>query len=69
MRELAAEYKGRVVVTKINVDEHPEIAKRFGVRALPTTIIFHNGSVVGKLEGNQPKQVFVKKLDWLLLGS
>ncbi len=43
-------------VCKINVDEQPELAARFGIMSIPTLLIFNNGSVVGKSVGVRPKQ-------------
>jgi len=55
VEELAAQYAGRVVVGKLNVDENPEIAARFMVAAIPTLILFKNGSEVERLIGAMPK--------------
>lgn len=54
IRELAEEYSGRVKVCKLNVDEYPETANRFGVASLPTVLLFENGEVVGTSIGLRP---------------
>ena len=55
---LATEYEGKVKVGKLNVDENPETAAKFGIRSIPTILFMKNGEVVDKLVGAQPKQVF-----------
>ena len=50
---VAEEYSGRAKVLKLNVDESPEIAGRYGVQSIPTLIIFKGGQKVGELVGGQ----------------
>jgi thioredoxin 1 len=50
---VAQEYSGRAKVLKLNVDEAPEIAGRYGVQSIPTLIIFKGGQKVGELVGGQ----------------
>jgi thioredoxin 1 len=52
---LANEYKGQVKVAKLNVDEQPNTAGNWGVRALPTILLFKNGQVVDQVVGAVPK--------------
>ncbi|MDQ5984465.1 MAG: Thioredoxin 1 [Syntrophus sp. SKADARSKE-3] len=64
VEELAGEYKDRAVVAKINIDDNPLTASKYGVRSIPTMILFKNGSVVDTLIGLVPKeklQEFIKK--------
>lgn len=58
IEELAKDYDGKVKVGKLNVDENPETAAKFGIRSIPTILFMKNGEVVDKLVGAQPKQVF-----------
>jgi len=54
--ELANEFKGKVQFAKLNVDEAREIPAKFGIRGIPTLILFQNGKKVTELVGNQPKE-------------
>lgn len=62
VEELAGDYEGKAVVAKINVDENPQITARFGVRNIPTLLVFKNGQVVDKQVGAVPKSVLSQKL-------
>jgi thioredoxin 1 len=61
--ELAESYQGRVKVAKLNTDEAPDIAGRFGIRSIPTMLFFKNGEMVQQLVGAYPKSKIVEKLD------
>jgi len=52
---VAAEFAGRLRVGKVNVDEHPDVAERYGVRSIPTLLIFKGGQVVEQRVGALPK--------------
>lgn len=54
LKELAAEWKGRVTVIKIDTERKPELASRFGVSALPTLILFKGGKEAHRLSGAAP---------------
>lgn len=54
--KLAEEYAGRVTVGKVNVDEEPELANRFGVSGIPTVLLFRDGQVVDSSVGFRPKR-------------
>lgn len=55
IEELAASYAGKVRVCKVNVDENPATPGKYGVRGIPTLILFKNGKVVDQLVGAVPK--------------
>jgi len=55
MRELAAEYQGRLVVGAVNVDDAPELAARYGITGMPTLVFFQDGREIGRLRGAAPK--------------
>jgi thioredoxin 1 len=54
--DLASEYDGKVKVAKLNVDEHQGAALEYGVRAIPTLLIFKNGQVVEQVVGLKSKR-------------
>ena len=54
--ELAEEYEGKAKVCKINVDEEPELARKFRVRSIPTLLVFKNGELAGSTMGYQSKE-------------
>jgi len=62
VEELATDYEGKAVVAKLNVDENPQITARFGVRSIPTLLVFKNGEIVDKQVGAVPKSVLASKL-------
>jgi thioredoxin 1 len=66
VEELAKEYAGRVVVAKMNTDEHQEWPRRFGIRGIPTLIFFRGGVEVDRIIGAQPKKNIQAKLDAML---
>ena len=53
--EFAEENEGKVKVGKVNVDEQPDLAGRYGVMSIPTAILFKNGEIVSTMVGVQPK--------------
>jgi len=55
IKEIAAEYKGKVMVGKLNVDQHPGIAARYGIRSIPSILLFKDGQVSDQLVGAIPK--------------
>ncbi len=60
--QLAREFAGRAVVAKLNVDENPQTAGRFGIMSIPTLLIFRNGRVVDQIVGAQPIEVLRQRL-------
>ncbi|WP_134699960.1 thioredoxin [Ammoniphilus sp. YIM 78166] len=63
LEELDAEIGDKIKITKINVDENPETAGRFGVMSIPTLLVMKNGSVVDKVVGFQPKDALLGTLN------
>jgi thioredoxin len=66
IEEIATEYEGRVVVGKVDVDSNQEYAAKYGVRNIPTILVFQNGEVVGRQVGVAPKNTYTEALDSLL---
>ncbi len=54
--ELAKEYAGKVLFLKVNTDQNPKLAARFGITAIPTLLFFKNGRVVDRAVGALPKK-------------
>lgn len=61
--ELAGEYQGKAKIGKLNVDENQAVAGRFGIRSIPTLLVFKNGQVVDQIIGAQPKSKLVDVLN------
>ena len=61
--ELAADFEGRALVGKVDVDTQNEIAAQFGIRNIPTLLIFKNGEVVDKQVGVAAKSILADKLE------
>ena len=64
--QLSSELAGRVKVAKLNIDENPGVANRFGVRSIPTLLVLKGGREVDRLVGVQPKQEIVRRLERVL---
>lgn len=64
--QISSEMVGRVKVAKLNIDENPRTAQRFGVRSIPTLLVLKGGQEVDRLVGVQPKQEIVRRLEKLL---
>jgi thioredoxin 1 len=62
VEELAGEYEGKASIGKLNVDENPNMTAKFGVRSIPTLLVFKNGQVVDKQVGAVPKSVLSQKI-------
>jgi thioredoxin 1 len=62
IESIATEYKDKLVVGKINVDNEPVISQQYGIRNIPTMLIFKGGVVVDKLVGALPKPALISKL-------
>jgi len=60
--ELATELEGRVTIAKVNIDENPQIPRKYGVRGIPTMILFKGGQVAATKSGALPKS---KLKEWV----
>ena len=63
VEEIAAEYKDRVIVGKLNVDLSPDTAAKFGIRSIPSLLVFKDGQVDQQIVGAVPKGQITKTLD------
>ena len=63
IEQLAADFDGKAVVGKINVDDEPELAQRYGILSIPTVIFFKDGKEVDKKIGVMPPQAFIEALE------
>ena len=66
IEELSNDYDGKAVVGKLDVDANQEFAAKYGVRNIPTVLVFQNGEVVGRQVGVAPKKVYAEAIDALL---
>jgi len=64
--QLSSELAGRVKVAKLNIDENPGIANRFGVQSIPTLLVLKAGKEVDRIVGVQPKQEIARRLEKVL---
>ncbi len=64
--EVSEEYSDKAVVGKMDVDANQEFAAKYGVRNIPTVLVFQNGEVVGRQVGVAPKNAYTDALDALL---
>ncbi|MEX0894620.1 MAG: thioredoxin [Balneolaceae bacterium] len=63
VEELAGEYEGQVKIGKVDVDSNPEVSVKYGIRSIPSLLIFKNGEVVDQIVGAVPKTQIKKQLD------
>jgi thioredoxin len=62
LEQIAAEYRGRIKIAKLNVDENPITSSRYGIQSIPTMLIFKNGNQVDKMVGALPRQEIERHL-------
>jgi thioredoxin 1 len=63
VEELADEYAGQVEFRKLNTDDNPATAAKYGIRSIPTLLVFKGGEPVGQIIGFRPKSDLKKRLD------
>jgi thioredoxin 1 len=63
VEELAGEYQGKAKIGKLDVDSNPGVATKFGIRSIPTILIFKGGKLVDQIVGAVPKGTIVEKLN------
>lgn len=63
IEELSKDYKGDAVVGKLNVDDNPEVAMKYGVRSIPTILLIKDGEIFDKQVGVTSKKVLAEKID------
>ena len=66
IEELSSDYEGKAVVGKLDVDQNQEFAAKFGVRNIPTVLVFNKGELVARQVGVAPKTTYSEALDALL---
>ena len=64
--EVASEYQGKAVIGKVNVDHHPTIASQYGIRSIPSLLVFSNGKVQQQIVGAVEKRELTDALDKLI---
>lgn len=62
LEEISEEMEGKVKITKVNIDENPDIAAQYGVRSIPTLLLFKGGEAASMQVGAKPKNALV---DWI----
>ncbi|NUN71022.1 MAG: thioredoxin [Bacteroidetes bacterium] len=63
IEELAAEYNGKMKFGKLDVDSNPQVAMQFGIRSIPTLLVFKGGKVVDQIVGAMPKKNLLEKIN------
>ncbi len=63
VEELAPSYQGRAIFAKMNVDDNPQIAQKFGITSIPTLMMFKDGKLVDRIVGAMPRGELQKFID------
>jgi thioredoxin 1 len=66
LEEIASEHADKITVAKVNIDENPEIARRYQIMSIPTMSVFSGGEVVKSIVGAKPKAALLRDLDGVL---
>ena len=62
LEEIATEYADKIAVVKLNIDDNPGVAQRYGIMAIPTMNVFKGGEVVKQIVGAKPKSAILREL-------
>lgn len=63
MEEIATNYEGKIKVAKVDVDHNPQVAVKYGIRSIPTTMFFKNGQIANHIIGAYPRAHFIDKVE------
>ena len=64
--EISSEYENKAIVGKVDIDSNQEFAAKYGVRNIPTVLVFNDGELVNRQVGVSPKNVYTESIDALL---
>ena len=62
LEEIATEHADKIDVVKLNIDDNPEVSRRYGIMAIPTMNVFSGGEVVKQIVGAKPKSALLREL-------
>ena len=68
LEEIASEHADKIEIVKLNVDENPRVAAKYGITSIPTMSVYQGGEVVKTIVGARPKAMLLKDLDTFLSG-
>ena len=63
LKQIAAEYEGRLKVVKLDIDHNPQVPGRYGVMSIPTLMVFKKGALVERWAGASPKDAIAKRVE------
>lgn len=63
IEQLHNEFEGKALIGKVNVDNNQQVSAEYGIRSIPTVLIFKNGEVVDKIVGVSPKEIYIEKIN------
>jgi len=66
LEEIAAEHADKLTIVKVNIDENPEIARRYQIMSIPTMSVFQGGEVVKSIVGAKPKAALLRDLEGIV---
>lgn len=66
LEEIAGEYEGKAKIAKVNVDENPQTAGKYGIMSIPTLMLFNNGQLVKQMVGVQGKETLTEEFNLLI---